>query len=70
MILARHNDQLLVSDFIDEAMFAGDAARPITSKLLFKRLGFADALKWCSCRLDDDAPNAVKQFLVGSGQSL
>jgi hypothetical protein len=47
---------------IDKAMFAGDAARPPSGKIMFKGFGLADPLKRTASYLFDEALAACSIF--------
>jgi hypothetical protein len=47
MIFARDDDNLFVCHLVNEAMFIGQTARPVTFKFVLERFRFADSLDGC-----------------------
>ena len=64
MVFARNDDELFVGGFLNEAMFVRDAARPVAFKFVLERFGFADAVEGRLRGFDNQASNALEQFLV------
>jgi hypothetical protein len=64
VVLTGNDDDLLVSDFINESMLIRQAARPIAFEFVFKGFGFTDAVERRLCRFDNDAPDALEKFLI------
>src|SRR5947209_1331054 len=69
MISAHGDDHALVDtrlalDRIDDAMFAGDAARPIASKVALQRFRLADTVERRATRAFDQFVDPAKHFYV------
>ena len=57
MIADLHDDQLVVAELINEAVFVGDAARPVAGKVMGEALGLADSASRITRCFFDDAIN-------------
>lgn len=70
MIFTGNDDDLLISDFIDETVFICQAARPVAFEFVFERFGMAYALERSLCRLGNNTSDALEQFLSVFAHSL
>lgn len=61
--LARDDDDLFISDFIDKAMLFVNTAGPIPFEVPSKRFGLSNSGEGCFGGLVDEATNAFEDFL-------
>lgn len=64
MILARNDDNRLISDFVYQTMFIIDAARPVTFKFVFERFRLAESRKRLAKDIHNQINNALIKFLI------
>lgn len=70
MKLARYDNDLFISDFIDKAVLVRDTVGPITFEVASKQFGLSNSGEWCFGGFRDETTHAFEHFLSLVAHSL